>query len=164
MGGWVLLTVLLTLQLLEERQLFPMQRHVFMVLYKQYVPGCSRIKEEILCCQMWRSKQEDVKTQNGCRKLHQFVNISTTYQLLVKKRSCYCAHCRHGREECPNKMYTGEYKERSLNPTNVFHHQLPKTRSAYQSTPESSENTSSHPRLSETCSGQQERSFRSAWY
>ena len=99
----------------------------------------------------------DVKTLNSCRKLHQFVNTSTTYQLLVKRLSCYCANCRHGREEeCPNKMYTGEYKERSLKPTNVWHHQLPKTRSAHQSTPESPQNTSSPPRLSETCSGQQE--------
>ena len=47
----------------------------------------------------------NVATLQGCRKLHQVVNVPfSPYKLLVKKLSCYCILCNNGQtEDCPNK-------------------------------------------------------------
>lgn len=91
-----------------------------------------------------KRKITDVNTLSGCRKLHQFVNTNTPYQLLVKRLSCYCTNCRNGREkDCPNKDYTGPFEERGIKPTNALHRLL-KTRSTQRSTHESLQNTPDH--------------------
>lgn len=65
--------------------------------------------------------QTNITTLQGCRKLHQIVNIpSSPYELMVKKLSCYCENCRNGKtKDCPNKEYTGEYQHKILKRSTV---------------------------------------------
>lgn len=58
----------------------------------------------------------NVKTLQGCRKLHQVVNVpNSPYKLLVKKLSCYCILCINDQtDDCPNKPYTGAFETRML--------------------------------------------------